>query len=96
MAEIKFEEALTRLEKIVRELEEGNLSLDDSLKRYEEGIKLSRLCTRKLEEAQKKVEILIKSDDGRLVVKPFEEFQTEDDSENDQSPRSPGKDNKGD
>jgi len=55
-----FESALKRLEEIVQKLEEGNLSLDDSLKLFEEGIQLSRFCTKKLSEAEKKVEKLIK------------------------------------
>lgn len=58
--EENFESALKRLEEIVQKLEEGNLSLDDSLKLFEEGIQLSRFCTKKLSEAEKKVEKLIK------------------------------------
>ena len=54
MAEIKFEEALKKLEKIVSDMESGDLSLDDALARYEEGIKLSKLCAKKLEAAKKK------------------------------------------
>ena len=74
MAEIKFEDALKKLEKIVGLLEDGSLSLDDALGRYEEGIKLSRLCAKKLETAKKKVEILMKSEDGSVELKPFDEF----------------------
>ena len=74
MAEIKFEDALKKLEKIVTDLEDGNLSLDDALGRYEEGIKLSKLCARRLELAKKKVEILMKSEDGSGgTLKPFDE-----------------------
>lgn len=73
MAEIKFEDALKKLEKIVGELENGSLSLDDALGKYEEGIKLSKLCARRLELAKKKVEILMKSEDGTVELKPFEE-----------------------
>ena len=73
MAEMKFEEALKRLEKIVEELENGSLSLDESLEKYEEGIKLSKACSRKLEVARKKVEILLKSEDGSVELKPFDE-----------------------
>jgi exodeoxyribonuclease VII small subunit len=73
MAEIKFEDALKKLEKIVTDLEDGSLSLDDALGRYEEGIKLSRLCAKKLELAKKKVEILMKSEDGSVELKPFDE-----------------------
>ena len=74
MAEIKFEDALKKLEKIVADLEDGSLSLDDALGRYEEGIKLSRLCAKRLELAKKKVEILMKSEDGSGgTLKPFDE-----------------------
>lgn len=73
MAEMKFEEALKKLEKIVGDLESGNLSLDESLEKYEEGIKLSRMCSKKLEVARKKVEILLKSEDGSAELKPFDE-----------------------
>ena len=78
MAEIKFEEALKKLEKIVGDLEDGNLSLDDALDKYEEGIKLSKLCAKKLEVAKKKVEILLKSEDGTVALKPFDESVSED------------------
>lgn len=72
MAEMKFEEALKKLEKIVENLEDGSLSLDDALEKYEEGIKLSKLCAKKLEAAKKKVEILLKSEDGTIDLKPFD------------------------
>jgi exodeoxyribonuclease VII small subunit len=77
MAEMKFEEALKKLEKIVGDLEDGNLSLDDALDRYEEGIKLSKLCAKKLEVAKKKVEILLKSEDGSFELKDFDETVSE-------------------
>ena len=73
MAEIKFEDALKKLEKIVADLEDGSLSLDDALGRYEEGVKLSKLCAKRLELAKKKVEILMKSEDGAVELKPFDE-----------------------
>ena len=73
MAEIKFEDALEKLEKIVGLLEDGSLSLDDALGKYEEGIKLSKLCAKRLELAKKKVEILMKSEDGSVELKPFDE-----------------------
>ena len=59
--EVKFEKALDQLEKIVSDLESGDLSLDEALKKYEEGVKLSRICNKKLGEAEKKIEILTKS-----------------------------------
>ena len=69
--ELNFETALKRLEKIVSELESGELSLDDSLKKYEEGKKLSELCSRKLEAAQKKVQVLIKQSEGSARLEDF-------------------------
>jgi exodeoxyribonuclease VII small subunit len=81
MAEMKFEEALKKLEKIVDDLEDGNLSLDDALDKYEEGIKLSKLCAKKLEAAKKKVEILLKSEDGTFELKPFDETMAEEKAE---------------
>lgn len=75
MAEKKFETALTRLEEIVGELEHGELPLEQSLKLFEEGVKLARLCTVRLEEAERKVEQLLKDKAGKLVKVPFEEEQ---------------------
>jgi exodeoxyribonuclease VII small subunit len=72
MAKKKFEEALQELETIVQRLEDGNLTLDESLSLFEEGIKLSRLCSQRLEEAEKKVEILLKNENGSLSRQPFE------------------------
>ena len=71
MAELKFEEALKRLESIVGDLESGNLNLDDAIKKYEEGMKLSNFCRKKLDEIQKKVEMLVKDSSGKLTVKEF-------------------------
>jgi len=59
MARDKFEDNLNRLEAIVKKMESGELSLEDSLKTFEEGIKLYRLCTQKLEEAERRVDILL-------------------------------------
>lgn len=73
MADMKFEDGLKRLEKIVGELEDGNISLDEALEKYEEGIRLSKLCAKKLEAAKKKVEILLKSEDGSAQLAPFDE-----------------------
>jgi len=78
MAEMKFEEALKKLEKIVGDLEDGNLSLDEALEKYEEGIRLSKMCQKKLEVAKKKVEILLKSEDGSVDLKPFDEKSAEE------------------
>lgn len=73
MAEKKFESALARLEDIVHQIETGELSLEQSLKLFEEGVKLARLCTARLEEAERKVDILLKDKDGKISAVPFEE-----------------------
>ena len=73
MATISFEKALEKLEKTVEELEEGGLSLDDSLKKYEEGVKLARTCQENLDKAKKKIETLMKTESGKFEQKPFEE-----------------------
>lgn len=77
MKEMKFEEAMKKLEKIVEELEGGNLSLEDSLKKYEEGVALSQFCSKKLNEAQKKVQVLSKKGSGALEAGPFDEKEIE-------------------
>ena len=71
MAAIKFEKALSRLEIIVNELEAGELSLDDSLKIFEEGVKLSKTCLKMLDDAERKVEILVQDKDGRKRIQAF-------------------------
>ena len=71
MAAIKFEKALSRLETIVTELEAGELSLDDSLRIFEEGVKLSKACLKMLDDAERKVEILVKDKDGRKRIHAF-------------------------
>jgi exodeoxyribonuclease VII small subunit len=70
MADIKFEKAMGRLETIVQEMEKGEVSLEESLKLFEEGIRLSQVCTQKLDEAEGKVEILLK-ERGEKVARPF-------------------------
>jgi len=73
MAKESFEKALKRLEEIVNKLESGDLPLDESLKIFEEGVKLSRFCTKKLDEAERKVEVLLKNKEGKFTTKPFSE-----------------------
>lgn len=80
MAEMKFEEALKKLEKIVQELEDGDLPLDESLEKYEEGIRLSRVCSKKLEAAKKKVELLLKEEDGTFDLEAFDERSAAEES----------------
>ncbi len=72
MAKKTFETALSRLEEIARELEDGELSLESSLKKFDEGIKLADFCNKKLTEAKTKVEILLNKD-GELKTEPFDE-----------------------
>jgi exodeoxyribonuclease VII small subunit len=71
--DVSFEKALEKLEKIVGELETGDLPLDSSLKKYEEGIKLARACQQELEKAKAKIETLVKKDGDLFEQKPFEE-----------------------
>ena len=71
MSEIKFEKAMTRLENIIEELERGDLDIDKSLEIFEEGIKMSRLCSKKLNEAEAKIEKLSKGKNGELITEPF-------------------------
>jgi exodeoxyribonuclease VII small subunit len=67
----KFEECLQRLEQIVDELEKGNVPLEQALKLFEEGLKLSSSCRKELEEAEGKVEILLRQN-GKLQAEPYE------------------------
>ena len=72
MSDIKFEDALQRLEEIVDRLETGELPLEDSLKVFEEGVALARRCSKYLEEAEKRIELLTKDEAGLLKTEPFE------------------------
>ena len=67
-----FETALKRLEEIVKKLESGDQPLDTALELFEEGIKLSRFCHSKLEQAERRVEILLKNESGQTRSVPFE------------------------
>jgi exodeoxyribonuclease VII small subunit len=69
----KFEEALQKLEAIVAKMEEGDLSLEDALKEFEEGVRLAKFCTGKLDEAERKVEKLIRDQAGKIQTTPFSE-----------------------
>ena len=72
MAKERFEEALNKLEKIVARLEKGDIPLEESLKLFEEGVRLSRWCSQKLDEAERRVEILVKDKEGTLRAQPFD------------------------
>ncbi len=71
MAEIKIEKAMNRLEHIVEELEKGELDIDKSLEIFEEGIKMSRVCSKKLNEAEQKIEKLTRDKKGELITDLF-------------------------
>ena len=67
-----FERSLARLEEVVRKLESPQLSLDDAMRLFEEGVELSRECQKQLEEAEGRVEILLKKADGKIVAENFD------------------------
>ncbi len=67
-----FEEAICQLEQIVSKLEKGDISLEDSISNFQEGIELSRYCAAKLDEAEKKISVLLQDEEGNLVEKDFE------------------------
>jgi len=71
MANQTFEKAMNKLEKIVQELESTDLPLEKAIKKFEEGVQLSKFCSEKLDETEKRVNILLKDQNGRIVDKPF-------------------------
>ena len=85
MAEQKFEKDLERLEQLVEALEGGGLSLDDALRRFEEGIKLARRCEKTLSEAERKIEMLTKNAQGEIVTEPFGDNEDTSISEGEES-----------
>ena len=66
-----FEEQISELEKIINELENGNLNLDDSVVKFEEGIKISKECNKMLENAEKKITILLNNENGEVSEEDF-------------------------
>lgn len=89
--EIKFEKAMEKLEKIVDDLETGNIALDEALKKYEEGVKLSRICRERLSQAEKRIEVLTRSMDGSLKKVPFDPESPETPAENKPAKETRGK-----
>ena len=71
MGNKKFEDAMKRLEEIVQALESGDLTLEGSLKVFEEGMDLIKFCSKKIEEVEKKVSLLVQENDGKTVQVPF-------------------------
>lgn len=68
-----FETQLAALEKVVRELERGDLPLEESLKLFEEGVRLSRECQERLNQAERRIEVLLRDGEGRPVLSAFDE-----------------------
>ena len=69
---INLEKTLADLELLVEELESGTLSLDDAMKKFEEGVKLTRMCQKTLKDAEQKVELLLQNSDGEDELMPFD------------------------
>jgi exodeoxyribonuclease VII small subunit len=84
MKDLNFEKALKDLETTVEKLEQGNLSLDESLELFEKGVKLAKFLRKELEKAEKKVEILLKDEEGKVSAESFnaEENDEEEDPDN--------------
>ena len=78
--DVKYEEALKRLEKVVAELDRSELDLEARLKKFEEGTKLARLLLKKLEHAKKRVELLVKTNIGEVELVPFDDDTAEGDT----------------
>jgi exodeoxyribonuclease VII small subunit len=80
MAQKTFEQSMKQLERIVQELEGGNLPLETAIKKFEEGMRLTKSCSEKLDETEKKVSILLKNAEGRIAETPF---SSDDDKDGD-------------
>jgi len=78
VAGVKFEQAMARLETIVAELEKGDLPLDESLKIFEEGIRLSKNCLKVLEDAERKIEVLVQDKNGKKQLRAFSPSDDDD------------------
>ncbi len=79
MAKQTFENAMDKLEKIVQELESADLPLEKAIKKFEEGVQLSKFCSKKLDETEKKITILLKDQNGRVFDKTFiSEIESDD------------------
>jgi exodeoxyribonuclease VII small subunit len=76
MAKEKFEEALGRLEELVKKMEAGDMTLEESLKAFEEGTRLARFCAKKLDEAERRVDLLLRQGDD-LLTTPFKDDVSE-------------------
>ena len=80
MAKQTFEKAMEKLEKIVQELESSDLPLEKAIKKFEEGVQLSKFCSEKLDETEKKITLLLKDQNGQLLEKQFiSKIESDDD-----------------
>ena len=71
MADLTFEKAMKQLEQIVHELESGDQPLEKAIKKFEEGVQLSKFCSEKLDETEKRINVLLKNQNGNILEKPF-------------------------
>jgi len=78
----QFEDALKKLEKIVEKLEHGNLPLEEAMEAFTEGVQLVKYCNQKLDEAESKVQMLLKDEQGAWATTAFEPLKTDDPAEN--------------
>jgi len=78
-----FEASLEALERIVQQLEDGDLPLEKSLELFEQGIKLSRECQERLGQAERRIEILLRDNQGRPIVGPYEAANVDEDNNDD-------------
>jgi exodeoxyribonuclease VII small subunit len=92
MVEMSFEEALRELEEIVGKLEDGELSLDASLGLFEKGVNLTKFLRKELEKAEKKIDILLKNEEGKIESKPFN-LQDEEPASGESDEPDSGEDN---
>jgi exodeoxyribonuclease VII small subunit len=71
MAKQTFEKAMKQLEEIVQELEVGDLPLEKAIKKFEEGVHLSKFCAKTLDETEKRIQVLLQDQEGNVIEKPF-------------------------
>ena len=81
MAKKTFEQSLKQLEQIVHELESGDLPLEQAIKKFEEGMELSKFCSQKLEETERRITVLMQTSSGEIVEKPLQPTETDQDAE---------------
>lgn len=81
MAKKTIEQAMKQLEQIVQDLESGDMPLEKAIKKFEEGVQLSKFCSQKLDETEKRITLLMQSPDGKIAEVPFSHENNERDSE---------------